>query len=161
MITRHAEEAELIGDKVALMHHGKLLSAGTPREIMEVHGRGYLLEVHINKDRISRFSSLIHPEDPGLLDDIEKAEKLLDQIRDKLEANGFKAWDGFETEFTSEGQLKDIFNLIDYHKNMPTERFILSILGLNIAITMMNNMIEFDQTLELRLDQVMMHDNLL
>jgi len=45
MATRDVDEAELIGDKVAIMHQGKLLAVGSVGDIIETHGEGYTLEI--------------------------------------------------------------------------------------------------------------------
>jgi len=39
LTTHYLEEAELLADQVAIIHHGKIIAAGTPGEIIRVHGR--------------------------------------------------------------------------------------------------------------------------
>lgn len=38
MATRDVDEADLIADKIAIMHYGKLLAVGSVGEIIETHG---------------------------------------------------------------------------------------------------------------------------
>jgi ABC-2 type transport system ATP-binding protein len=39
LTTHYLEEAELLADQVAIIHHGKIIAAGTPTEIIRDHGR--------------------------------------------------------------------------------------------------------------------------
>jgi ABC-2 type transport system ATP-binding protein len=39
LTTHYLEEAELLADQVAIIHHGKIIAAGTPNEIITAHGR--------------------------------------------------------------------------------------------------------------------------
>jgi ABC-2 type transport system ATP-binding protein len=39
LTTHYLEEAELLSDRVAVMHHGRIIAAGTPAEIIRSHGR--------------------------------------------------------------------------------------------------------------------------
>ena len=45
LTTHYLEEAQLLADRVAIMHHGKIIAAGTPDEIISEHGSGERLEV--------------------------------------------------------------------------------------------------------------------
>ncbi len=45
LTTHYLEEAELLADRVAIMHHGKIIASGTPEEIISQHGSGETLEV--------------------------------------------------------------------------------------------------------------------
>jgi ABC-2 type transport system ATP-binding protein len=38
LTTHYLEEAELLADQVAIIHHGKIIAAGTPQEIIRAHG---------------------------------------------------------------------------------------------------------------------------
>jgi ABC-2 type transport system ATP-binding protein len=46
LTTHYLEEAEVLSERVAIMNHGKIVSDGTPAEIIEKHGSGERLEVH-------------------------------------------------------------------------------------------------------------------
>ena len=39
LTTHYLEEAELLADQVAIIHHGRIIAAGTPNEIISAHGR--------------------------------------------------------------------------------------------------------------------------
>ncbi|MGI0071376.1 MAG: ATP-binding cassette domain-containing protein [Thermoplasmata archaeon] len=39
LTTHYLEEAELLSDRVAIIHHGRIIAAGTPDEIISAHGR--------------------------------------------------------------------------------------------------------------------------
>ncbi len=45
MTTHYLEEAEQLADRVAIMHHGKIIVSGTPGEIISQHGSGERLEI--------------------------------------------------------------------------------------------------------------------
>jgi ABC-2 type transport system ATP-binding protein len=45
LTTHYLEEAEILADRVAIMNHGKIISAGTTEEILEKEGSGERLEV--------------------------------------------------------------------------------------------------------------------
>ncbi|MCI4352258.1 MAG: ABC transporter ATP-binding protein [Thermoplasmata archaeon] len=39
LTTHYLEEAEVLADQVAIIHHGRIIAAGTPNEIITAHGR--------------------------------------------------------------------------------------------------------------------------
>jgi ABC-2 type transport system ATP-binding protein len=39
LTTHYLEEAEILADQVAIIHHGRIIAAGTPAEIIDAHGR--------------------------------------------------------------------------------------------------------------------------
>lgn len=45
LTTHYLEEAQLLADRVAIMHHGKIIASGTPDEIISEHGSGERIEV--------------------------------------------------------------------------------------------------------------------
>ena len=45
LTTHYLEEAEVLSHRVAIMNHGKIITDGTPAEIIEKHGSGERLEV--------------------------------------------------------------------------------------------------------------------
>ena len=45
LTTHYLEEAELLADQVAIIHHGKIIAEGTPQEIIAAHGRPDRLSV--------------------------------------------------------------------------------------------------------------------
>ena len=45
LTTHYLEEAQLLSDRVAIIHHGKIIAAGTPSDIIRAHGRPPRLRV--------------------------------------------------------------------------------------------------------------------
>ncbi len=45
LTTHYLEEAQLLADRVAIMHHGKIIASGSPEDIISQHGSGERLEV--------------------------------------------------------------------------------------------------------------------
>ncbi len=45
LTTHYLEEAEILADRVAIIHHGRLIATGTPQEIIRAHGRPTRLRV--------------------------------------------------------------------------------------------------------------------
>ncbi len=45
LTTHYLEEAQLLADHVAIIHHGRIIAAGTPEEIIRAHGRPPRLRV--------------------------------------------------------------------------------------------------------------------
>ncbi len=45
LTTHYLEEAEVLSDRVAIMNHGRIITDGTPAEIIEKHGSGERLDV--------------------------------------------------------------------------------------------------------------------
>lgn len=45
LTTHYLEEAEVLSNRVAIMNHGKIITDGTPAEIIEKHGTGERLDV--------------------------------------------------------------------------------------------------------------------
>lgn len=49
LTTHYLEEAEVLSDRVAIMNHGKIITDGTPSEIIDKHGSGERLDVRGNE----------------------------------------------------------------------------------------------------------------
>ena len=45
LTTHYLEEAQLLADQVAIIHHGRIIASGTPEEIIRAHGRPARLRV--------------------------------------------------------------------------------------------------------------------
>ena len=45
LTTHYLEEAELLSDRVAIIHHGRIIAVGTPSEIIAAHGQKTRLEL--------------------------------------------------------------------------------------------------------------------
>ena len=48
LATEDCNLAELICDQIAIMHQGQFVVTGSPNEIIEIYGRGYSVDIHIN-----------------------------------------------------------------------------------------------------------------
>jgi len=56
LTTHYLEEAELLADQVAILHHGKIIASGTPPEIIRAHGRPPRLSVRAPAELAARLS---------------------------------------------------------------------------------------------------------
>jgi ABC-2 type transport system ATP-binding protein len=45
LTTHYLEEAELLAEQVGIIHHGKIIAAGSPAEIIRVHGKPHRMSV--------------------------------------------------------------------------------------------------------------------
>jgi ABC-2 type transport system ATP-binding protein len=80
LTTHYLEEAEVLSDRVAIMNHGKIITDGTPKEIIEKFGSGERLEVRGDEklaDHVRRETGLDVTYDKGLVSV---------KLRDKSEA---------------------------------------------------------------------------
>lgn len=70
LTTHYLEEAEVLSDRVAIMNHGKIITDGTPAEILEKHGSGERLEVRGDEklaDHVRQETGLEVTYDNGLI----------------------------------------------------------------------------------------------
>ncbi|HYB63285.1 MAG TPA: ABC transporter ATP-binding protein [Thermoplasmata archaeon] len=58
LTTHYLEEAQLLADHVAIIHHGRIIASGTPEEIIRAHGRPSRLRV----DAPPELAALLHRE---------------------------------------------------------------------------------------------------
>ena len=68
MTTTNCEIAERIGDRVAMLHDGRLINIGSVNEILEHNGMGFSLEVQADMRLLSAYK---HDLLSGELDHIE------------------------------------------------------------------------------------------
>jgi len=108
LTTHYLEEAQLLADQVAIIHHGKIIAAGTPAEIIHAHGRPARISVDGSPELaayLRRQLSLPAVADAGRvsveLGDKRDALKILAAI----DASGLP-WESFET---SQDTLEDVF----------------------------------------------------
>jgi ABC-2 type transport system ATP-binding protein len=109
LTTHYLEEAETLADRVAIMHHGKIIAAGTPDEIIEQHGSGEKLTVR-GDEKLAQYLAdstrlKVEYDHKGIV------AITLQQKRDALIALGAMeesgmAWDSLTTRRDS---LEDIF----------------------------------------------------
>ncbi len=109
LTTHYLEEAEELADRVAIMHHGKIVTMGTTAEIESKHGSGERLVVRSNAGlaKYLRESTRLKVE----FDGFDAVSVLLEKKNDALialaaiEESGME-WSGLKTKRDS---LEDIF----------------------------------------------------
>ncbi len=108
LTTHYLEEAELLSDRVAIIHHGRIIAAGTPADIIRAHGRPPRLRFDAVPGLAEYFAQHL-PYRVGTeagrieveLPDARAAAKVLAAA----EASGLP-WSGFET---AQDRLEDVF----------------------------------------------------
>ncbi len=108
LTTHYLEEAELLADHVAIIHHGKIIASGSPAEIIREYGRPERITVVGPPDLAQYLEShvgLPTTTDNGRIS-IELADKR-DALRilSAIDASGLP-WESFET---SQETLEDVF----------------------------------------------------
>jgi len=108
LTTHYLEEAELLADHVAIIHHGKIIAAGTPSEIIRVHGRPERISVQAPPELATYLER--HLGVAASAEDGRVAVELGDKhdalrVLSAIEASGFP-WDSFET---NRDTLEDVF----------------------------------------------------
>jgi ABC-2 type transport system ATP-binding protein len=108
LTTHYLEEAQLLADRVAIIHHGRIIAAGTPTDIIRQHGRPPRLRVDARPELAEFLTARLgvearfrdgHVEVP--LTDRREAVRLLTAI------DGSQIpWEGFTTEVDT---LEDVF----------------------------------------------------
>ncbi len=108
LTTHYLEEAELLADQVAIIHHGKIIASGTPNEIIRAHGQKERISVEgpaelatILHDRIGLPAVFLDGRVEVELADKRDALKVLNAI----EQTGLP-WQSFVTR---QDTLEDVF----------------------------------------------------
>jgi len=109
LTTHYLEEAEELADRVAIMNHGKIITSGTPSEIISKHGSGESLSVRADRtlaDYIAENSKLKAEYDPK-----GRVIVHLEQKNDAIIALGIIQESGihWDTLSTKRDSLEDIF----------------------------------------------------
>ncbi len=108
LTTHYLEEAEILADRVAISHHGRLIALGTPQEIIRAHGRPTRLRVSADPKladvlRAEKFDDVRASQgrvEVGLSDPHDALRAL-----EAIERSGIP-WDSLATEADT---LEDIF----------------------------------------------------
>jgi ABC-2 type transport system ATP-binding protein len=108
LTTHYLEEAELLADHVAIIHHGKIIASGTPADIIRSHGRPARLTVQGSPALAEYLTS--HLGVPAMAEDGRVSVELGDKkyalkVLSAIEASGLP-WDSFET---AQDTLEDVF----------------------------------------------------
>ncbi len=108
LTTHYLEEAELLADRVAVINRGRIIAAGTPREIIDAHGRPTRLKVRADaslapllKERLGLDARAANGQVEVDLRDHKDALRVLEAI----EGSGLP-WDALATETDT---LEDVF----------------------------------------------------
>ncbi|HTT73298.1 MAG TPA: ABC transporter ATP-binding protein [Thermoplasmata archaeon] len=108
LTTHYLEEAEQLADQVAIIHHGRIIAAGTPREIIEKYGRPERLRVKAGPEVAALLTSrlgLVATADHGEVDVELRSKEDAVRALGAIDGSGLP-WDGFETVRDS---LEDVF----------------------------------------------------
>ncbi len=97
LTTHYLEEAELLADRVAIIHHGKIIASGTPSEIIQAHGQ---------EERISI-------EGPGALATV---------LHDRLGLSALYAEGRVEVALTDKRDVLRVLNAVE-ESGLPWQRF--------------------------------------
>jgi ABC-type multidrug transport system ATPase subunit len=159
MSTMNVDEAELIGDKVAIMHQGKLLAVGSVGEIIETHGEGYTLEIQADCKRLKYQATNIKETNDVIFKNSAEAALMLDRIVETLDKKQEIKWAGLRKEFSKTGLLKDLFKEINQKGGYHVDKFISHILVLNLAFTLIDAMLDKQPSLDMNI--VFAHADLL
>jgi ABC-2 type transport system ATP-binding protein len=108
LTTHYLEEAQLLADRVAIIHHGRIIASGTPDEIIRAHGRPARLRVAASPELAGILRKELGVEarfQDGHVE-VELGDKR-DALRvlSTIERSGV-AWDSFTTQ---DDTLEDVF----------------------------------------------------
>ncbi len=108
LTTHYLEEAQLLADQVAIIHHGRIIASGTPDEIIRAHGRSARLRFEAGPELADYLRRRAGVEAEAVDGHVEvplrdKADAL--KILSAAEASGLR-WDGFTT---ARDTLEDVF----------------------------------------------------
>jgi ABC-2 type transport system ATP-binding protein len=108
LTTHYLEEAELLADRVAILHHGRIIAAGTPQEIVRSHGRAARLSVEAPPALVAvlhdRLGLTARAEGGRVEVDLPERHDAL-RVLDAIEKSGLP-WDSFATKVDT---LEDVF----------------------------------------------------
>ncbi len=108
LTTHYLEEAELLADRVAIIHHGQIIASGTPQEIIRAHGRPARMRVDgppsIAEYLRSHLGLPVDASDGRVEVDLARKEDAL-RVLEALQASGLP-WSSFATE---QDTLEDVF----------------------------------------------------
>ncbi len=109
LTTHYLEEAETLADRVAIMHHGKIIASGTPAEIIAQHGSGEMLTVRADEQMAKYIADSTRLR--VRYDKRGTVSVALDQKRDALIALGAMEESGLRWDMltTKRDSLEDIF----------------------------------------------------
>lgn len=102
--TRDVDLAERIGQKIAIMNHGKFQAIGSVSSIIGDHGRGYNLEIAIDTVKLDKMvNDFGFSCDHSTLDSIEEVQSMLSELQTQIFTEGMEVPYDFNDEFTATG----------------------------------------------------------
>jgi ABC-2 type transport system ATP-binding protein len=108
LTTHYLEEAQLLADRVGIIHHGKIIALGSPTEIIAKFGRPERLKVEAPGSLASYLTQKMgiaaHADD-GTVEVAMKDKGDALRVLSAIEASGIP-WEGFRTE---KDTLEDVF----------------------------------------------------
>jgi ABC-2 type transport system ATP-binding protein len=108
LTTHYLEEAELLADQVAIIHHGKIIAEGTPTAIIAEHGRADHVLVQAPPSMADllrqRLGLRVTIEGPRLDIELRNKGDVL-KVLSTIDASGIP-WEGFATKSET---LEDVF----------------------------------------------------
>jgi ABC-2 type transport system ATP-binding protein len=108
LTTHYLEEAELLADRVAIIHHGKIIAAGTPTEIIDRFGGPERIRVTaaaaLAPMLSQRLGVVARAEDGRVEVDLRTKDDAL-KVLSAIESSGIP-WSDFETQHDT---LEDVF----------------------------------------------------
>lgn len=108
LTTHYLEEAEMLADHVAIIHHGKIIAAGTPAEIIQTYGKPARMTVEASPAlaaylRMNLGDDAVEEDGKVSVTLREKGDAL--KILSAIEASGLP-WSSFTT---TQDTLEDVF----------------------------------------------------
>ena len=108
LTTHYLEEAELLADQVAIIHHGKIIASGSPTEIIHQHGKPARMTVEASPAlaaylRMNLGSEAVEEDGKVSVTLAEKGDAL--KVLTAIEASGLP-WSSFAT---TQDTLEDVF----------------------------------------------------
>ena len=79
-MTRDANLAEAVGQKIAIISHGKFLAIGSVTEILHRHGKGYTIDIKADMKQIAEQNPTFHWQDETFIDGNAAALEVLARI---------------------------------------------------------------------------------
>jgi ABC-2 type transport system ATP-binding protein len=107
LTTHYLDEAQQLSDRIAIIHHGKIIATGSPTEIISKYGRPERLRIvgeAALADRIAALGLRVLREDGAVEVDLTSKSEAL-KVLETVAASGLR-WESFQTRTDS---LEDVF----------------------------------------------------
>ena len=154
--TRDLQTAQLLGQKIAIMHQGEFLAIGSAGEIIEKHRKGLTLEVQINCKMLARQCSRISQKgECDIIESVEQAKNTIAMIQRGLQDEGIEtSVSDYVEEFHSDGMLKVLYNELLEKKSFSKSQFIDRVIIINLALSMIELLQEINLDIEVEISSI-------